>query len=197
MQRRLLLDGDAVYVDTSYDLEQALAFYQQRLDVIAQRSQARAQALNELQTEIDIRRATLGDQRSNFTARQELGAEKRDYVYMVGEVNRQSRFALPYGQQASLADVMYESGGYSNETGSSKHIYVLRPSTNPAEFGAVTAWHLDASNAVNFTLATRMEMRPNDIIFVEEQPVTKWGRSVRQAFGLLSSAASTANNLRQ
>lgn len=195
LQRRLLLDGDAVYVDTSYDLEQALSFYRQRLDVIQQRSQARSQALSELETEISLRRGLLTEQRTNFEARRDLGAEERDYVYLTGEVNKQSRFALPYGQQASLADVLYENGGYNNATGSSRHIYVLRPSNNPAEFGAVTAWHLDATNAVNFTLATRLEMRPNDIVFVEEQPITKWGRSLQQAFGLLGTAATAANNI--
>ena len=193
LQRRLLLDGDAVYVDTTYDLEQALAFYQQRLDVIAQRTQARAQALAESQTEVNLRRAALDEQRTNFEARDEYGAVDRDYVYLTGEVARQSRFALPFGQTASLADALYDSGGYNNATGSSRHIYVLRASTNPSEFGAVTAWHLDATNAVNLTLAARMELRPDDIIFIEEQPVTKWGRSLQQAFGLLGAAVNTAN----
>lgn len=193
LQRRILLDGDAVYVDTTYDLQQALLFYQQRLDVIAQRNQARAQALAELQAEVGLRRSALDEQRSNFGARAEYGAVERDYVYLTGEVAKQSRFALPYGQKATLADALYDSGGYSNATGSSRHIYVLRASDNPAEFGAVTAWHLDASNAVNLTLAARMEMRPNDIIFIEEQPVTKWGRSLQQTFGLIGAAVSTAN----
>lgn len=193
LQRRLLLDGDAVYVDTTYDLEQALSFYRQRLDVIQQRSQARAQALQELETEIGLRRAGLAEQRSNFQAREEFGAVERDYVYLTGEVARQSRFALPFGQQATLADALYDSGGYNNATGSSRHIYVLRASNNPAEFGAVTAWHIDATNAVTLTLAARMELRPDDIIFIEEQPVTKWGRSLQQAFGLLGAAVNTAN----
>lgn len=193
LQRRLLIDGDAVYVDTTYDLEQALAFYQQRLDVIAQRTQARAQALAELQTEVGLRRSALNEQRSNFEARDGFGAVDRDYVYLAGEVAQQSRFALPFGRNATLADALYDSGGYNTATGSSRHIYLLRASTNPAEFGAVTAWHLDATNAVNLTLAARMELRPDDIIFIEEQPVTKWGRSLQQAFGLLGAAINTAN----
>lgn len=192
LQRRVLLDGDAVYVDTTYDLQQALAFYQQRLDVIAQRTQARAQALAELETEVSLRRAALVEQRTNFDALDQYGAVERDYVYLTGEVAQQSRFALPFGQTATLADALYDSGGYNNATGSSRHIYVLRASNNPAEFGAVTAWHLDATNAVNLTLAARMEMRPDDIIFIEEQPVTKWGRSLQQTFGLVGAAVNTA-----
>lgn len=193
LQRRLLQDGDAVYVDTSYDLDKALAFYKQKLDVISQRSSARSQALSELQGEIGLRSGILSEQRANFKDRQSFGAEKRDYVYVTGEVRTQSRFPLPYDQQATLADVLYEGGGFATATGNPRHLYVLRASDNPTEFGAVTAWHLDASNAVNITVATRMEMRPNDIIFIEEQPITKWNRALQQTFGLFGGAAGVAN----
>ncbi|MEO2236827.1 MAG: hypothetical protein ABGW95_01065, partial [Candidatus Poseidoniia archaeon] len=167
LQRTRLLDGDAIYVDTSYDLERALTFYQQKINVLSLRNQARAQALTELSTQIGLRRAALDEQRSNFEARAELGAEKRDYVYLAGEVNNQSRFALPYAQQANLADVLYDNGGFSTQTANPAHIYVLRASSNPADFGAVTAWHLNAGNAANITIATQMEMRPNDVVFIE------------------------------
>lgn len=193
LQRRLLMDGDAIYVDTTYDLQQALSFYQQRINIIAQNTQARAQALSELQATVELQRAALVEQRTNFEARSQYGDIERDYVYLTGEVAQQSRFALPFGQKATLADALYDNGGYNNATGSSRHIYILRASTNPAEFGAVTAWHLNATNAVNFTLATQIEMRPNDIIFIEEQPVTKWGRALQQTFGLLGAALNTAN----
>jgi len=43
------------------------------------------------------------------------------------------------------------------------------------------------------TLATRMQMRPNDIVFVEEQPITKWNRVVQQVVpSLLTTPASIA-----
>jgi polysaccharide export outer membrane protein len=93
-----------------------------------------------------------------------------------------------------LADIVYGGGGIPTETGNPSNIYVLRPSNDPAEFGAVTAWHLDARNAVNISLATRMEMRPNDIVFVEEQPITKWNRVVRQLVpSLLTTPANIAS----
>ena len=192
LQRTRLLDGDAIYVDTSYDLERALTFYQQKINVLSLRNQARAQALTELSTQIGLRRAALDEQRSNFEARAELGAEKRDYVYLAGEVNNQSRFALPYAQQANLADVLYDNGGFSTQTGNPAHIYVLRASSNPADFGAVTAWHLNAGNAANITIATQMEMRPNDVVFIEEQPITKWNRALSQFFPPLISIATSA-----
>ncbi|TNF19056.1 MAG: sugar transporter [Rhodobacteraceae bacterium] len=192
LQRTRLIDGDAIYVDTSYDLDRALSFYRQKIDIINIQNQARSQAIAELSTEIGLRRAALDEQRSNFQARTTLDAEKRDYVYLAGEVSKQSRFTLPYGRQATLADVLYDSGGFSTETGNPAHIYVLRASSNPAEFGAVTAWHLNASNAINITIATNMQMRPNDVVFIEEQPITKWGRALRQFFPPLISLGTTA-----
>jgi len=86
-------------------------------------------------------------------------------------------------------------GGFRTKEANARNIYVLRPSTDPAEFGAVTVWHLDAANAVNMTLATRMQMRPNDIVFVEKQPITKWNRVVQQIVpSLLTTPASIAAN---
>lgn len=192
LQKLRLQDGDAIYADTTYDLDRALRFYEQQISVIGLRSGARSQALGELQSEIGIRREALAEQRGNFQARTQLDAEDRDYVYLSGEVSKQGRFPLPYGRQATLADALYGSGGFPTVTGSPSDIYVLRPSANPGEFGAVTAWHLNARNAATITLATRMEMRPDDVIFIEEQPITSWNRAASQFFPILIGAATSA-----
>jgi polysaccharide export outer membrane protein len=152
-------------------------------------------AVEILASDISLRRGMLQERRSNFEARTELGAEPRDYVYLTGEVGEQNRIPLPYEQQTTLADVLYGNGGFPTETGNASHIYVLRPSADPSEFGAVTAWHLDAANTVNLTLATHMQMRPNDIVFIEEQPITKWGRSLQQFLPtLINTAGRTVTN---
>lgn len=190
-----LKDSDAVFVDTTYDLDRAFEFYRQEVDVIRLRKQARQDALDAMGTELQLRRGMLEERRANFRARQEMGAEARDHVYLAGEVGQQARVALPYEQQASLADVLYGEGGFPTRTGNASNIYVLRPSADPAEFGAVTAWHLDAQNTANLTLATRFEMRPDDIVFVEEQPITKWNRAIQQSVpSLLNTGVAVANN---
>ncbi len=194
LQELTLLNGDAVYVDISYDLDRALEFYQQEIDVINLRRMSRRLALEELFTEVSQRRAELDEARQNFESRIEFDAVERDYVYLAGEVRQQNRFTMPFEREVTLADVLYGSGGFLTMTGDAGEIYVLRASSNPAEFGAVTAWHLDASNAVNLTLATQMTMRPNDIIFIEEQPITTWNRALQQVFPFLLSSASGALN---
>jgi polysaccharide export outer membrane protein len=194
LRNRRLRDGDAIFVDTRFDLDRAFEFYRQEVDVIRLRSQARLDVLDMMSTEMAMRRSQLDERRGNFEARMEFGAEARDYVYLAGEVTEQARIPLPYAQTATLADVIYDGGGVPTRTGNPANIYVLRPSADPAEFGAVTAWHLDARNAVNISLATRMEMRPNDIVFVEEQPITKWNRVIQQFVpSLLTTPANIAS----
>ena len=185
VRKTVLTDGDSVFVDNAYDLAQAQAFYEQEIQALQLKQQARINALNELKTEIDLRRSELAERRSNFQSRLELGAIDQDHVYLAGEVEQQNRIALPFETKASLADVFYENGGFPTATGSPAHIYVLR--TNGDE--NLTAYHLNAQNVVNMAMATRFEMRPNDIIFVQEQPITVWSRALQQAFPILVGAS--------
>lgn len=190
-----LADGDGIFVDIGYDLDRALNHYQQQINISTLRRADRTAALNELQTEIGLRRAQLNETRNNYLTRIDLDAVDRDYVYLAGEVSRQSRLALPFERQASLADMLYDNDGFDTATGNPAQIYVLRASPNPADFGAVTAWHLDGANVVNMTIATRFLMRPDDIIFIEEQPITKWNRALNQIFPtLLNVAAAGVTN---
>lgn len=168
-QKLRLVDGDAVYVDSDYDLTRAEAYFNEQLALQGART-----------SEVTVRRGELDEERQNFNTRLGLGAEKRDYVYLTGEVGKQSRWPLPYEQSATIADVLFDNGGIVAKTGNPRQIYVLRGSPDPREFGALTAWHLDAGGAAGLMIATRFELRPNDVIFVAQQPVTKWDRVISQ-----------------
>lgn len=181
LQKIILVDGDSVYVDTAYDLSRAQAYYEQEINALDLRQRARSSALSELQAEISMRRAELDERRALFNERLELSAIKRDNVYLVGEVAEQALVPLPFEQKASLAEVLLQNGGISTVTGNPAQIYVLRADTNDN----VAAYHLDARNAVNLTLATRFELHPNDIVFVKAQPITTWGRALQQALPIL------------
>lgn len=176
-----LVGGDSLFVDSSFELSAAQDYFEQQITLAQLQQSARVSALNELQAEVSLRRANLNEARANFETRERLGAIERDYVYLTGEVGQQSRYVLPFEQRANLADALFDAGGgVPTRTGDVSQIYILRASTDPREFGAVTAWHLDATNAANFTLATRFELRPDDVVFVAEQPVTRWNRVIQQ-----------------
>ncbi|MFT6774711.1 MAG: polysaccharide export outer membrane protein [Paracoccaceae bacterium] len=115
-----------------------------------------------------------------FKDRVELGAVKRDYAYIAGEVRKPSRMKLPFETRASLADILFEDTGFDIKSADYSEIYVLRRATRPEEMGGVTAYHLNAKNAAALTEATVFELRPNDVVFVAEQPVTSWNRALSQ-----------------
>ncbi|WP_407493664.1 polysaccharide biosynthesis/export family protein [Pseudooceanicola sp. MF1-13] len=195
LQKLRLTGGDSIFVDTEYQLGRAQAYFAEQIALAQFKQTARTQALAELQAEVNLRRAALDEARGNYKDRIDLDGVDRDYVYLGGEVTTPSRFPLPFGRQASLADALYSGGGFSNQTGNPSQIYVLRGSSDPARLGQVTALHLDARNAVNFVLATQLEMRPNDIVFIAEQPITRWNRALQQLLPtLLSTGTAIANN---
>lgn len=187
LQKLRLLASDSVFVDTTFELSQAQAYFAEQIALANLRQQNRAQALAELTAELDQQRAVLTERRTTFAELVELDAVPRDYVYLTGEVAQPSRFAMPFGRQATLADALYREGGFSSETGNPSQIYVLRGT----DTATVTALHLDARNVGNLVLATRLNLRPNDIVFVAEQPVTRWNRVVQQIVPSLITGGTT------
>ncbi|MDO6586171.1 polysaccharide biosynthesis/export family protein [Salipiger sp. 1_MG-2023] len=195
LARVQLADGDAVFVDTQYELTRAQAYFEERIRLAEFRQSSRLSALNELSAEVSLRRQDMSEARTNYTTRLELDSVDRDYVYLAGEVASQARYTLPFGKTASLADALYSNGGIPTQSGNVREIYVLRGSADAREFGAITAWQLDARDATNLLLATRFELRPNDVVFVAEQPVTRWSRVVNQITpSLIVSATNAATN---
>lgn len=190
-QKTRLVDGDSVFVDTEYELEKARAYFEEQIRLAEFRQQGRVQALNELNAEVGLRRAALEESRGNFRDQMELDAVDRDYVYLTGEVTTPSRFALPFGREASLADALFDSKGFQTREANPGQLYVLRGSPEPGKPDLVTAWHLNGADASNMILATKMQMRPNDVIFIAEQPITRWNRVVQQLVpSLLNSGAA-------
>jgi polysaccharide export outer membrane protein len=193
LRRVRLIDGDSVFVDTAYDLDRAQAYFNEQIRRAELTRQARVDAVSELNTEIGIRRAALQESRSNFQSRLELGAADRDYVYIAGEVGAVGRFALPFENRATLADALFDAGGVEDLSGDPSQIYVLRAELSSVALGEITAYRLDTRNAANFVLATQMELRPGDVIFVAEQPITRWNRTISQILPSISLGTRFAN----
>ncbi|MBB5223070.1 polysaccharide export outer membrane protein [Amaricoccus macauensis] len=180
-QKLRLIDRDSVFVDTEYDLGKAQAYFAEQIQLREFEQGSRQNEMQILTQATELRRGELAEERENFSARVEMGAEPQDYVYLSGEMFKQGRWSLPYGQVATLADALYQGGGGApNRTADPRQIYVLRSSTNPLEFSGITAWHVDGSSAVGMMMLTRLELRPRDIVFVSEQPVTRWSRVIEQ-----------------
>jgi len=169
--------NDSIFVDTTYDLNRAQAYFTEQIQLAQFRQQLRVQELSRLETAIDLKSRKIANERAVFLERLELGDIKQDYVLLVGEVTTQKRISLPFGNKAYLAEIMYAGDGIPTKTGDLSQVYVLRSYASDT----LIAYHLNAQNIVNLALATKFEMRPNDIIFIAEQKITKWDRVISQA----------------
>ena len=177
--RLTLAAGDSLFVDTGYELDKAASYFGEQIQLASFKMNERKSRLEALQAEVALRRSELQERRETFATRLALGAEARDYAYVTGEIGKQTRYPLPYDRKATLADALYDAGGGLNTAKSNpREIYVLRGSSDPLEYEAITAWHLDARNAASILLATRFELHANDVIFVAAQPVQHWGNVV-------------------
>jgi len=178
-----LRGGDSIFVGSDYREAEAQRYFDEQLTLREAQAQG-TQFQIQLEQLVAQREATaqqaLTDQRALFKDRLELGAVERHYAYRAGEVRNPGRVPLPFERSMNLADVLFEDGGINIQFGDYAEIYVLRAESDPQRNGGLTAFHLDAENAVNLAVATRLEIRPNDVVFVAEQPVTSWNRALSQ-----------------
>ena len=78
-----------------------------------------------------------------------------------------------------MADALFAPGGpLAVPTAQRSAVYLLR-GRDP-----VQAYHLDARNPLSAVLADAVELRPNDIVFVAEQPITTFNRTLANVFPL-------------
>lgn len=166
LQRLVLKDGDGVFIDQDYKIAQARAYNAEKRALTALKLSAAAQ------------------DRQNFLTKVQLGAVKQDHVFLAGEVVSQGRFPLPFNNRASLADALYSSRGINNDVGDPGQIYLLRLNKSETH---IDAYHVNGSDAINLLLTTKIELRPDDMIFVSEQRITAWNRVITKivpSFGI-------------
>ena len=97
---------------------------------------------------------------------------KENKVFIVGGVSPQI-FKINPANRETLADVLFTTGGaLSASSAKRSEVYLLR-GANP-----VVAFHLDAQSPTRLIVADAMELRPNDIIYVAEQPIISFNRTL-------------------
>ncbi len=97
---------------------------------------------------------------------------KENKVFILGGVSPQI-FKINPASRETLADVLFTSGGpLSSSNAKRSNVYLLRGS-NP-----VVAYHFDAQSPTRLIVADAMELRPNDILYVAEQPIISFNRTL-------------------
>jgi len=97
---------------------------------------------------------------------------KANKVFILGAVSPQI-FKINPANRETLADVLFTNGGpLSASSAKRSETYLLR-GNDP-----VVAYHLDAQSPTRLIVADAMELRPNDILYVAEQPIMSFNRTL-------------------
>lgn len=97
---------------------------------------------------------------------------KTDKVFILGGVRPQIVEIKP-AQRQTLADILFTPGGVlATDAAKRSQVYLLRGKDS------VVAYHLDAQSPTRLIVAEAMELRPNDILYVAEQPIMSFNRTL-------------------
>ena len=132
---------------------------------------------------------------SRLNTAERLGALKRDYVFVTGEVGRTTRMPIPFGSTISLADALFEAQGLRPSEGDPRGIHVIRTDNADSVRAKVYIFKLNAKNIANLSAATVFKMRPDDTIYVTPQPVANWNRTFTQLLGGTNSLVGIGSRL--
>jgi polysaccharide export outer membrane protein len=111
-------------------------------------------------------------------------------VILAGEVGSQSLFPISAEARPTLSDAMFSRGAIALFTSDSSQIYLIRRRGDSA-----VAYHLDGSNPARLSIASEIELRPQDVIFVAEQPVTRYNRVMQQLLGAMAATRELRDNV--
>jgi protein involved in polysaccharide export with SLBB domain len=102
----------------------------------------------------------------------EILSYKENKVFILGGVTPQI-FKINPSNRESLADVLFTANGVlSTASAKRSEVYLLR-GNDP-----IIAYHLDAQSPAQLIVADAMELRPNDILYVAEQPIISFNRTL-------------------
>ena len=103
---------------------------------------------------------------------------KKESVLVVGETGAQRSLSISSIARPTLSDTIFNGGVLNNITSDFSQIYVIRKYRETH-----LAYHLDITNPARINLASKFEMRPDDIVFVATQPLSLYSRALAQILG--------------
>lgn len=102
----------------------------------------------------------------------------RRRTYVTGEVLRPGSISFKT-KGIPLADALGQVGGMRQESANADAVYVIRGVAN-ADQKPILVYQLEARSPVAMALASRFEVRPQDVVFVGPANITRWNRVISQ-----------------
>jgi len=99
-------------------------------------------------------------------------------VLIVGETGTQKAIPINSVLRPTLSDTIFSGLVLNSVTSDFSQIYVIRKKRSQ-----FNAFHLDITNPTRVNLASKFEMRPDDIVFVATQPLSLYSRALSQILG--------------
>ena len=113
---------------------------------------------------------------------------KENKVFALGGVEPKIINITPERRE-TLADALFaENGVLASDTAQRSDVYLLRG------ISPVRAYRLDAQSPTRLIVADAMELRPNDILYVAEQPIISFNRALERIIPLRTLIADIARS---
>ena len=112
-------------------------------------------------------------------------------MFVLGSVNPNIVNIDPEIRQI-LADILFTSDGVLSAPGANRSEVDLLRGTDP-----VVAYHLDAQSPTRLIVADAMELSPNDILYVLEQPIVSVNRNLAPIAPLRAVLPEIRNELNE
>jgi len=121
-------------------------------------------------------------------------SREENKVYVLGEVVNPRGVPLEHGR-LSLTQALGEVGGVFETTADADAIYVVRSARDRQ---GIDVYHLSAKNPVALVLGDQFQLKPRDVIYVDNTGLAGWNRFITLILPtatLLSDTASFASDI--
>ena len=95
-------------------------------------------------------------------------------IFVLGEIMKPSLYPLPKGRM-NLAEAISSAGGFDETTSDPSRVYVIRGVDNEP-----VVYRLDASSADALLLASKFDLRSQDVVYVSTSDIARWNRTMQQ-----------------
>lgn len=106
-----------------------------------------------------------------------------DKYFVVGETGKPIAENVSNLDREFLTDAIFESNLFENASADLRHVYLVRENGSDS----FNAFHFDFSDVTRLDLARRMEMRPNDIVLVQTQPIYEYNLFTSLLLGVFNN----------
>ena len=108
-------------------------------------------------------------------------------AYVMGEVNKPIAATPTSDGKLTLADALSQAGFINQGTADPRQLYVIREQKGKPE-----VYHLDAHSPVSMLLANQFDLRPKDVVYVDNGPLVRFNRVLSLLLPAINAGLATA-----